>query len=290
MGVFLFHHGYKFKKRRVIKIIKLNTSYSKRTLILIILIMIALLSRFVIARIVTNPSFNEATIQSLEEKKSTVLKLTATMAASSTALSLLPGDAAMPIANQMAELNKYFILVISAIILEKILVSVVGYVSFIYIIPAACILGIIYLYIRADVIRNLAIKLAIFGIVIFAAIPVSVKVSDIIYSSYQASIEQTVEIANENNEYIEEKKEEFAEEDKNWMEKIGDYFSNLTSKIGVGISDIVKKGEDTLNKYIDAIAVLIITTCVIPIIVIFLFIWIIKILFGFEIKLPKKNV
>lgn len=252
--------------------------------------MIALLSRFVIARIVTNPSFNEATIQSLEEKKSTVLKLTATMAASSTALSLLPGDAAMPIANQMAELNKYFILVISAIILEKILVSVVGYVSFIYIIPAACILGMIYLYIKADVIRNFAIKLAIFGIVIFAAIPVSVKVSDIIYSSYQASIEQTVEIANENNEYIEEKKEEFAEEDKNWMEKIGDYFSNLTSKIGVGISDIVKKGEDTLNKYIDAIAVLIITTCVIPIIVIFLFIWIIKILFGFEIKLPKKNV
>jgi len=254
---------------------------------LIILILVALLSRFVVSRIVTNPSFNAATIRSLDEKKSTVLKLSATMAASSTALSLLPGDAAMPIANQMIELNKYFIVVISAIILEKILVSVVGYVSFSYIIPLACILGIVYLYKKVDSIRNLAIKVAIFGIFIFIAIPVSVKVSDLIYSSYQASIEQTVETANENKEYIEEKKEEFAEEDKNWMERIGDYLSNLKSKIGLGVSEIVKKGEDTLNKYIDAIAVLIITTCVIPIIIILLFIWIIKILFGFDIKLPN---
>lgn len=265
----------------------LKVEYSKRTIILIILIIIGLLSRFLVSKIVTDPSFNAATIESLEEKKITVLKLAATMAASSTALSLLPGDVAMPIANQMVELNKYFIVVISAIILEKILVSVVGYVTFSYVIPLACILGIAYLYVKVDGLRNLAIKLAIFGIVIFAAIPVSIKMSDLIYSSYQASLEQTVEIANENKEFIEEKKEEFADEDKNWMDRIGDYFSNLTSKIGLGMSEILKKGEDILNKYIDAIAILIISTCVIPIIVILFFVWIIKILFGFEIRFFK---
>lgn len=264
-----------------------KVEYSKRTIILIILIIIGLLSRFLVSKIVTDPSFNAATIESLEEKKITVLKLAATMAASSTALSLLPGDVAMPIANQMVELNKYFIVVISAIILEKILVSVVGYVTFSYVIPLACILGIAYLYVKVDGLRNLAIKLAIFGIVIFAAIPVSIKMSDLIYSSYQASLEQTVEIANENKEFIEEKKEEFADEDKNWMDRIGDYFSNLTSKIGLGMSEILKKGEDILNKYIDAIAILIISTCVIPIIVILFFVWIIKILFGFEIRFFK---
>ncbi|NLY86447.1 MAG: hypothetical protein GX077_08870 [Tissierellia bacterium] len=265
----------------------LKVEYSKRTIILIILIIIGLLSRFLVSKIVTDPSFNAATIESLEEKKITVLKLASTMAASSTALSLLPGDVAMPIANQMVELNKYFIVVISAIILEKILVSVVGYVTFSYVIPLACILGIAYLYVKVDGLRNLAIKLAIFGIVIFAAIPVSIKMSDLIYSSYQASLEQTVEIANENKEFIEEKKEEFADEDKNWMDRIGDYFSNLTSKIGLGMSEILKKGEDILNKYIDAIAILIISTCVIPIIVILFFVWIIKILFGFEIRFFK---
>lgn len=268
----------------------LKSMNSRRIIILIALIIMGFLSRFIITNIVADPSFNAVTIESLDEKKATVLKLAATMAASSTALSLLPGDVAMPIANQLVELNKYFIVVISALILEKILVTVVGYITFGYIIPIACIMGILYLFINIDIIRNLAIKLAIFGIVIFAAIPVSVKISDLIYSSYKSSLEQTVEIANENKEFIEEKKEELAEEDKNWMEKISDYFSNLTSKIGIGISEIVKKGEDTLNRYIDAIAVLIITTCVIPLIVILLFVWVIKILFGFEVRfLRKKN-
>ena len=53
--------------------------------------------------------------------------------------------------------------------------------------------------------------------------------------------------------------------------KIGDYLSNLTSKIGNGISEITKKGEDTLSKFLDAIAVLIITSCVIPLVVILIF-------------------
>lgn len=266
-----------------------NLGFSTRTIILIILITIALLSNLVVSKIVTDPSFNQATIKSLDEKKVTVLKLAATMSGTSTALSLLPGDAASPIANEIAELSKYFIVVLSAIVLEKILITVVGYVVFSYIIPIACLLGALYLFINVDLLRNLAIKLAIFGIVIFIAIPVSIKASDLIYSSHQASIEQTVEIADENKEYIEEKKEEFSEEDKDWMEKIGGYLSNLTSKIGSGMSDIIERGEDTLNIYLDTVAVLIVTTCVIPIIVILLFVWIIKILFSFEIRIPKWN-
>lgn len=45
---------------------------------------------------------------------------------------------------------------------------------------------------------------------------------------------------------------------------------------------MVKKGEDTLTAFLDAIAVLIITSCVIPIVVILIFAWIIKILFSFD--------
>lgn len=260
---------------------------SKRYIILIILLIVALLSNIFVSKIVTAPKFNAETIKSLEEKKATVVKLAAAAAASSTALSLLPGDVATPIANQMAELSKYFIIILSAILLEKMLISVVGYVSFSYIIPFACILGALYLFIKVDGLRKLAIKLAIFGIVIFVAIPASMKVSDLIYSSHQASIEQTLKTAKENKEYIDVKKEELSEEDKGWKEKIGDHLSNLTSKIGNGISEIIEKGEDTFNSFLDAIAVMIITTCVIPLIVILVFIWIIKILFSFDIKIPN---
>jgi hypothetical protein len=264
----------------MIEHIKMN--FSKRTMVLITLLFIALFSILVVSRIVTAPDFNAATIESLDDKKVTVMKLAATAAASSTVLSLIPGDAAMPIANQIAELASYFIVILGAILLEKMLIVVVGYVSFTFIIPFACLLGISYLYIKKAVLINLAIKLAIFGIILFMAIPASIQVSDIIYDSYQASIEQTFETAKQNKEYIEEKKKDLSAEDQNWMEKIGDYLSNLTSKIGSDISAMVKKGEDTLTAFLDVIAVLIITSCVIPIVVILIFAWIIKILFSFD--------
>lgn len=258
--------------------------FSHRTIALIILLLIALLSIFVVSRIVTAQEFNAATIESLDDKKTTVLKLAASAAASSTALSLIPGDAAMPIANEIAELTSYFIAILGAILLEKMLIAVVGYVSFTYIIPVACLLGIVYLFIKHDFLINLAIKLAIFGIVLFAAIPASIHISDLIYESYKVSIEQTIETANQNKDYIEEKKKDMSAEDQNWMEKVEDYLSNVTSKIGGNLSEMVKKGESMLSSFLDAVAILIITTCVIPIVVILIFVWIIKILFGFDIQ------
>jgi hypothetical protein len=260
----------------------IKMKFSKQTMVLITLLFLALFSILVVSRIVTAPAFNAATIKSLDDKKVTVMKLAATAAASSTVLSFLPGDAAIPIANQIAELASYFIVILGAILLEKVLIVVVGYVSFTFIIPFACLLGISYLYIKKDVLINLAIKLAIFGIILFMAIPASIRVSDLIYDSYQVSIEQTFETAKQNKEYIEEKKKDLAAEDQNWIEKIGSYLSNLTSKIGSDISSMVKKGEDTLTAFLDTIAVLIITSCVIPIVVILIFAWIIKILFSFE--------
>lgn len=258
--------------------------FSKRSNQLIVLLVVALLSIIVVSKIVTEPSFTAASIESLDNKKVTVMKLAAATAATSTAMSLIPGDAAMPIANQIAELSVYFIIILCAILLQKMLISVIGYVAFTYIIPIACLLGALYLYTRKSTLKELAIKLGIFGVVISMAIPASLKVSDLIYSSYQVSIEQTVEITKQNQEYIEGKKKEFSKEDKNWFEKVGDYLSDFKSKVGIGISEIVKKGEDTLSTLLDTIAVLIITSCVIPIVVILVFAWIIKILFGFNMK------
>ena len=268
-----------------------KAKFTKRTIIImILLVIIALLSLFVISNFVTAPEFNASTVKSLDDKKVTVVRLTAIAAATSTALSLLPGDIAMPIADQIAELSSYFIVILGAILLEKILISIVGYVSFTFIIPIACLLGIIYLFKNIEVVRTLAIKLAIFGIVIFIAIPISTGASDLIDESFHASLNDTIASAEENKEFIEEKKEELSKEDSNWLEKIGQSISNLTSKIGSGINDMIKKGEETLSKFLDAIAVLIITTCVIPIVVILLFIWIIKILFGFSVQLPTKHI
>lgn len=102
------------------------------------------MSRFLVTKIVTAPDFNATTIASLDVKKVTVLKLAGTAAAASTAITLIPGDAAMPIADQIAELTPYFIIILGAILLEKMLVGVVGYLTFAYIIPFAWILKILF--------------------------------------------------------------------------------------------------------------------------------------------------
>lgn len=264
----------------------ISQRFNKRTIIFLVLLTIAFLSFFVVSKTVTAPSFNAENIKSLDDKKVTVMKLAAASAATSSALSLIPGDAAMPIAEQIAELSTYFIIILCAILLEKMLISVIGYMAFAYIIPVACLLGILSLWVNMPILRELAIKLGIFAIVIFMAIPASIKVSDIIYSTYRVSVEQTLETTKQSKEDIEKKKKDFDKEDKSLVDKLGDYLPDFTSKIGNGISDIAKKGEDTLSLLLDTIAVLIITSCVIPIIVILIFAWIIKILFGFSIKLP----
>lgn len=261
---------------------------SKRTIWTVALVVIMLISIFGVAKLVTSPDFNASMIDTLDEKKATVLKVSLSAAATSTALSLLPGDVASPIANEIAELTTYFIIILGAILLEKMLLSVIGHVTFVYIIPLACILGVIYLYTKREVLKVLAIKMTIFGLVLFMAIPASIKVSELIYASYETQVAQTLQAAEANNAFIEEQKNDLAEEDKNWFEKASDYLSNLTSKVGIGISSMIKKGEETLSYMMDTIAVLIITSCVLPIVVILIFTWIIKILFGFDALEARK--
>ena len=103
-------------------------------------ILVALASIFVIAGYAASPEFHAATIASLDEKTGTVLELTAASTAASAAITLLPGDTATPIADKLAELSSYFLIVISAIYLEKYLTTITGYAAFVILIPAACLL------------------------------------------------------------------------------------------------------------------------------------------------------
>lgn len=266
-----------------------SSKYSKPIVFTLILVIIALASVFLIAKLAGSPEFNAATIESLDQKKDTVLKASLSAAAASTALTLIPGDTAMPIANEIAQLSTYFIFILGAILLEKMLITVIGHVVFTYIIPFACVLGIIFIYSHQEIFRSMAIKLAIFGVVLYLAIPASIGVSEKIYESYESSVNQVIEKVEDNNTYIEDKKEELNAEDKNWFNKIGDYLSDLTSGVGDSINGMIKKGEESLSSFMDFIAVLIVTSCVIPIVVIIIFSWIIKIFFGFDSGVAFKS-
>ena len=102
-----------------------------------LLVLAARLSIFAAGKRASDPAYHQASIDALAEKQETVLELTAAATAASAAITLLPGDTATPIAEKLADLSGYFLIVLCAIFLEKYLLTITSYVSFTVLPPAA---------------------------------------------------------------------------------------------------------------------------------------------------------
>ena len=90
----------------------------------VILLLVAILSITVIGKYASSPENHQKTIASLDEKKQTVMELTAASTVTSALITLLPGDTATPIAEKMADVSGYLLVVLCAIYLEKYLVTI----------------------------------------------------------------------------------------------------------------------------------------------------------------------
>lgn len=290
-----------------------------KCIIAILLIIIGAVSFASVSKYASKPENHKTTIASLDDKKETVLELTAATTATSALITLLPGDTATPIAEKMADLSTYLLVVLCAVFLEKYLVTITGYAAFRYLIPAACVLFLINLAVNNETIRKLASKLLIFGLAIFVVVPASVKMSDLIENTYRAQIESAMEEAKETQDIVgdvsdrestteaasdtqSDRKEQSANNDTTsdsgvfgFLDKAKDAISNAkdsvndaVSNVAVSSEELVKKVENTLNRFIEAVAVMIITSCVIPILVMVFFFWLIKILL--EVDVAKSKV
>ena len=60
----------------------------------------------------------------------------------------------------------------------------------------------------------------------------------------------------------------------------------LLGDLSGSVGNVVEQFKNLLNRFMEATAVLIVTTCLIPVLVILFFGWLIKTLFGFSIVLP----
>lgn len=225
----------------------------------------------------SDPLQRQETIEYLDSKRNTVLALTTASTTASTALTLLKDDWATPIANELAELSGYFMIILAAIVLEKYLITLSGLVVFQYIVPAACILLIVYIFFRdMEWTKNLAIKLFAFGMALFLIVPTSVEVCKVIEDTNKVSIEQALESA-ENATILAENENK---EDKNLFGKI---FSDVSNTVSSAITSV----KNILNNFIEAVAIMLITSCVIPILMLVVFIWLINTLAGLNITFPK---
>lgn len=249
----------------------------KKILIVIICLVVALFSIFVVAEHATNPESYKQTIQSIDEKKATVMGVTATAAAVSTGLAAIPGDATTPIANQIMDISSYLLIVVCALVLEKSLLTVLGFLSFKILIPVACVLFAISIFIQRSWLKVLGMKFAVFALVIATIIPFSLKISDMIYETNETMVTELTEQTKEIEESSEEEKE-----DKKWWE-------TLTDKIEEGASAASEKAKEILNSFIDTIALFIIAYCAIPVVVFLVVIWFVKFLFNITIPESRKG-
>lgn len=276
---------------------RIKENHIFRIVMIVLCIVIALVSNIVLAKNYSSPEYtvNKKTITYLDEKKTTALELCAGATALSAAITLIPGDTGTPIAEKLTDLSGYFLIVVSAIYLEKYLLTILGALTFRWLIPAAMIAIALYFGIRRDFFWKLGVKILIFGLAVYAVIPVSVHVSQLIYNTYQESIDTTLAETENLISQTEENAQSSTESDHNSGDE--GFFAGLVDKA----KDTIEQAKDTasiateqfkymLNKFIDGLAVLIVTTCLIPILVMVFFVWIVKMILGTAITQPAAMV
>lgn len=257
-----------------------------KVIAVVLLIVIGLLSFFVLSKPATDAARYTHTIEAIDEKKATVMAFTATAAGASTAIAAIPGDASTPIANQIMEISEYLLIVVCFLVMEKSLLTVMGYLAFKVLIPAGCACLIGYVLNRKQTWKMLGAKLLVFAIVIWRIIPFSVTISDMIYDVNRVTVEQItaeVEIAETTAP-----NEEATEEEKSFLDKITDSWNDVVEDVETAVTIGGEKVEETLNKFIDAIALFIIAYCAIPVVVVLVMIWLVKFLFQAQINVPAK--
>ncbi|OJF73051.1 hypothetical protein A9Q68_04670 [Streptococcus bovimastitidis] len=217
---------------------------------------------------------NQDIVSTLDQKKVTVMKLAASSTAASTAVTLIPGDVGSPLAENLADVSDYLLVIIIAIWLQKYLIAIAGAISFKIFFPATCLLLILYLFSKKEILIRVAFKLALFGLMIFCIVPTSVSISNHIEKTYQSSIQETIKKTEKENKRIDQKLQK-----KN--QKLS--LKNILGKIDGEKSKVLNTMENSLSNMIDAVAVMIVTTCLIPILVLMSFIWLTNLIFGLSL-------
>lgn len=248
----------------------------------VILALAIVLSCTVVGHKLTDPATYTHTIEVLDKNRTTVLGLTAASAAASAAVSALPDDVCSPLAQEISEFTTYFLLILSVIYLEKYLLTILGAAACYLLIPAGCSALLVNCYFPKDVLQSLGTKLVIFGTAVLLVIPTSVWVSDQINAIYSESIEITVESASAVSENLIGEVSGESEENTTVIDEAKALLGDLSGSV----AGVVEQFKNLLNRFIEATAVMIVTTCLIPILVILFFGWIVKTLFNIQIILP----
>ena len=247
---------------------------------ILVITLVMVISICVLSVKVPEMEYVTESIESLDESRDRVMTFSGSTLTASTAISLLPKDWANPLANSLADMNKYFVFMFVVIFLEKLIVVEGIRIAFVYIIPAACVLYILSVLFSKDKIKEWAIKFLILGLAVICVVPFSTHFTKKVGADYLTYVDETIEEANAGAEKIYDIKAENEEEDV-FLDKISDVFVNAFQ----GVKDLLTYFNNLIKKCINSIAMMIVITFIVPMFILVFFRWLLNELFSLHLNI-----
>lgn len=256
-----------------------------------VLVAIAIVSATLLANIASSVGMYKGPIDTLTAKEQTVMTLSMTSAVAAAGVSAIPGDTGGPIATQLMQISEAFVLVFGTILLEKYLMTTLGFAFFGVAIPVCCVLGIVSImsprgWKYKDTTSMLSMKLFLIGLLLWASIPLATMVSAKIEDTFSESIDRaiaTAESAETATANSEASGTDGAENGQpTWTEGIANTITNIGNAMGAAANTVAnapKWAVTMLGTFVEAAAVMVVTSCVIPLLVPLVILWVVKFLF-----------
>lgn len=262
---------------------------------IVLLLVAALVSEFAL-----RPHFEQVenwsdTIEVIDAKKTNVLALTTSSLALSAAITAIPDDTGTPVAEQLSHLAGNLGIVLAVLYLEKYLLTILSFLSFGVLIPIVCALFAISLGIHgrlntSRVLRVLGVRVLIVAAIAVSVVPASVWVTQRVDETYQVSIAQEEAKAKAEAEEKASKesksKSEQKQENKSFLDQLVDGAEQLGEALSSGVQSLTDSVITQATNLIEGAIVMIVTSCLIPLLVLAAFLWMGHALLGIDVSAP----
>ena len=261
-----------------------------RYAIVALLAVLALVSLFPLRETFSSPETYTATISTLDEKKANVTALVASSTALSAGISVLPDDTGSAIADKLMDVSVDLGIVLVVIYLEKYLLTIFGFLSFGVLMPIglAGLAAAVALLGRSAISRtftHVAVRLLLLGAILVSVVPASVWVTDRIDKTYETSV-AAAPIEQETREQEQPQSDEGDGGILEFITGIPEAVANLPQTVADGVTSVTQDILDQVNALVEAFAVMVVTSCAVPVLVLLLFLWVANMLLGIKIEVP----
>lgn len=256
--------------------------YAKPARNILILALIGVFSFFVVTSWLPDRSFIQDSLESVEESSNTLMKFSAATLSTSLAISALPDDFATPLADSLADMNIYFIVILVMLHFEQLLIRYGVKLAFAIAIPAACGIGILSILLKKDLLKGIAARVAVLGLAVALVVPCSTHITNYVAADLTAYVENTIADTEDGAGKLNEAMEDGTEE-QTIFEKLSDLFQTAINDM----SNLMTHFQNTIRKCMNSIAILILTNCLMPIVNFFILKWVLKETFHIALPMPQ---